>query len=274
MAYKFAYSTNAYTKFPIIEAIGSIKKLGFDGVELLADKPHLFATAITREELASISSNLKSLSLVISNINANTAEGLGSIIETDNDKKKMRIQYTKQCINVAYKLGADNISISTGEISKGCSTKQTDNLLLDSLEQILAYAEQFNIKIGIEYEPTFHIHNTLKLLWLINELEHPLLGANLDIGHAYVEGEKIKDILSLLEGKIWNMHIEDIKDKKHYHLIPGEGDINFREVRVLLDKIGYNGFLTLELYTYKDNPENAGAKGLKYLKEIFKSQVQ
>jgi hypothetical protein len=41
MAYRLAYSTNAYTRFQLPEAIRRIARLGFDGLEILADAPHL-----------------------------------------------------------------------------------------------------------------------------------------------------------------------------------------------------------------------------------------
>jgi len=39
MAFLLAYSTNAYTRFKLPESIRRIARLGFDGVEILADTP-------------------------------------------------------------------------------------------------------------------------------------------------------------------------------------------------------------------------------------------
>ena len=39
---KFGYSTNAFVKFPLIESVEKIAKLGFRGVEIMCDRPHLY----------------------------------------------------------------------------------------------------------------------------------------------------------------------------------------------------------------------------------------
>ena len=83
MKYKFAYSTNAYTNFSSSEAIERISRLGFDGVEILADAPHILPNKIKDCEIDALKSVIESYSLAISNINANTAEGLESIISQD-----------------------------------------------------------------------------------------------------------------------------------------------------------------------------------------------
>ena len=38
---KLGYSTNAFVKYPLFDAIDLIAKLGFGGVEIMADRPHL-----------------------------------------------------------------------------------------------------------------------------------------------------------------------------------------------------------------------------------------
>jgi protein FrlC len=37
---KLAFSTNAFTRFPLNEALEAIAACGYDGVEVLADVPH------------------------------------------------------------------------------------------------------------------------------------------------------------------------------------------------------------------------------------------
>ena len=269
MKYKFAYSTNAYTNFSSSEAIERISRLGFDGVEILADAPHILPNKIKDCEIDALKSVIESYSLAISNINANTAEGLESIISQDSTNRRKRIDYIKRCIYIANKLCSKNISISVEQKSSTCSYSETYDILLASLKEILTSAEQYNIKIGIEYEPGFYIDNADKLLRIIADISHPLLGANLDIGHSAVAGDDIGLTIEQLGNKIWNIHLEDIKRGVHNHLIPGEGDINFRSLKTALDRVGYNSFITLELYPYKNNPDEAGRKGLEYIRNIF-----
>ena len=66
------------------------------------------------------------------------------------------------------------------------------------------------------------------------------------------------------------MHLEDIaEDRKHNHLIPGKGNINFRDIFERMHMLDYRGDVSLELYPYVDMPEQAGLESLEFLKPLF-----
>jgi sugar phosphate isomerase/epimerase len=52
-------------------------------------------------------------------------------------------------------------------------------------------------------------------------------------------------------------------------LIPGKGSIDFRSVFDAMDDIGYQGFVTVELYPYQDNPVDAAKEAYNYLCSIM-----
>ena len=43
---KLAFSTNAFVRFPLPDAIAAIREAGFAGVEILADAPHAYPDSI------------------------------------------------------------------------------------------------------------------------------------------------------------------------------------------------------------------------------------
>ncbi len=51
---KLAFSTNAYTRFDLVDAIRAIRSAGFAGVEILADVPHAYPDAIDDALLLSV----------------------------------------------------------------------------------------------------------------------------------------------------------------------------------------------------------------------------
>jgi sugar phosphate isomerase/epimerase len=78
----------------------------------------------------------------------------------------------------------------------------------------------------------------------------------------------------LLAGRIWNVHVEDIKGRKHFHLIPGLGDLPFAQYINALRKINYDGYLTVELYSYQEQPEDAGRQALSYLTPLVADMTE
>ncbi|HWP41066.1 MAG TPA: TIM barrel protein, partial [Tepidisphaeraceae bacterium] len=86
-----------------------------------------------------------------------------------------------------------------------------------------------------------------------------------------VIGESIPQAIELLADRIWNLHVEDIPGRKHYHLIPGQGTLDWMGFRDALQRIGYNRFLTVELYTHVADPQSAAVKSLQFLSRLIGS---
>lgn len=277
---KFSYGTNAYTRFSLLESIPRIRQLGFEGIEILADDPHLNPVRITPQEAQRIVNECERHGLTMCNLNANTTICLDAdrrdpngfwptLTDPSKDARQLKIQYVARCLDLAKTWRCPSITVSTGPIPSGLSREQAWGHFLDSLRRVLAHAEKVGVRVGIEYEPGFLVSEHRGVQDLIDRIGHPLLGLNLDLGHAEVAGEDIPAVIAQFDNKIWNIHVEDIRGRVHEHLIPGEGDIDFKAVRSALEGIRYDRFLSLELYPYKDNPDEAGRKGLEYLKRIF-----
>ncbi|WCK56301.1 sugar phosphate isomerase/epimerase [Aneurinibacillus sp. Ricciae_BoGa-3] len=277
-----AFGTNAFTRFPLVKAIEQIHAHGYDGVEILADAPHAFASTISTEEISKVYRVLQNTGIPVSNINANTATGFypslfrsgevifePSLCSNDEETRRNRIEYTKQCIDLAVEWGATCISVTSGRSLPGNPPHTAYRNFYHSLNEVLDYAVKKDICVGIEYEPGLLIENSVELIQLFQDLPCPNLGVNLDIGHCQVIGEPLAETISKFSDKIWNVHLEDIRGCKHYHLVPGDGDIDFKEVLDALKSINYQQFITMELYTYNDAPDDAAKRSLSYLKDII-----
>lgn len=81
--------------------------------------------------------------------------------------------------------------------------------------------------------------------------------------------EDLAETIAAVAPRIWNIHIEDIKGRRHEHLVPGLGDIDFARVRKALDKARYDGWITLEIYPYKESPGESGSQALAHLRRYF-----
>ena len=100
-------------------------------------------------------------------------------------------------------------------------------LFHDGLEKVIPLAEQLQVKILVEPEPDLLLENTASTRSSFRETASNYLGLNFDIGHFFCAGEDSeRPFKSCCPGR--NCHIEDIAhDRRHYHLIPGLGAIDF-----------------------------------------------
>lgn len=276
---RFSFSTNAFIRHTVLEAIDSIAAAGYDGVELLADIPHLYVHTLRASDIKKLRASLVKNRLAVSNINANTVRGYYEngtaepmfepcLTDPDQDIRQWRIDYTKKCIDLACVLDCPNVSVTSGPIQPESTPEEGIEALKKALREIMAHAETKKVKIGLEYEPGLLIESSSELSCLINEIGSDYLGANLDMGHSHVLGEDPEFTVKLLKDRIFHVHIEDIKDRKHFHLIPGTGDMDFKKLLALFEKSSYSGFITVELYTYPHKPEEAARRSLEFLKGL------
>lgn len=273
---RLSFSTNAFIRYSVCEAVKKIASIGYEGVEILADVPHMYMGSAKKADIARLKDVLDSSGLAASNINANTARGYSAnnstplfeptLASSDERVRRWRVDYTKKCVDLAAALGAPNVSVTSGQIPPGSSPEEALEQLKKSLEEIALYAQKTGVKVGLEYEPGYLIEYCFELAFLINEVNSGHFGANLDIGHSHIAGEDPEEVFKTLGEKVFHMHLEDIKDRRHFHLIPGLGDIDFERVLGLGAKYSYSGFAAVELYTYPHEPELAAATAFEYLK--------
>ena len=100
-------------------------------------------------------------------------------------------------------------------------------------------------------------------------VDSPWLGLNFDIGHAYCVGEEPQDWIARLAAHTRHYHLEDIAaTREHRHLVPGHGAIDFTAVLREIAQTGYDGWITVELYPYIAEPDEAGREACEYLRRI------
>ena len=276
---KLAFSTNAYTRFPLVDALRGIRAAGFDGVEILADEPHAYPPKIDAALVDTVRRTLDETGLAVSNINCNCSFGYWkdappepyfepSLISPIERYRADRIAMIKTTLDFAAKVGASNISITSGRCIGGMPPDKAAIQFAESIKPVLDHAERVGVEVGIECEPGLFLEWAAELRDWIDRLGHPKFGANLDIGHSVVMGETIEDAVGTLAGRIWNLHVEYLPGRKHYHLVPGDpaDTLDWAGLKTALADVGYDHFATVELYTMTADPHEAARQSLAFLR--------
>ncbi|MFC1828622.1 sugar phosphate isomerase/epimerase family protein [Thermodesulfobacteriota bacterium] len=273
----FGYSTNAFVKYSLIESLEKIADLGFRGVEIMGDRPHLYPPDFEDVDMTEVKKTLKKQNLNVTNLNSFTLFAVGdtylpSWIEPEKERRNIRIRHTLDCLNTADELGCKNISVPPGGPLDGMSRDAAMLLFHQGLEQVIPRAEGLGVKILVEPEPDLLMENTAEFLSFIRDVKSPAVGLNFDIGHFFCAGEDPSAAFEELFEWVGHVHIEDIAENRvHNHLIAGHGAIRFPDVFHTMVRLGYRGDISLELYPYVDAPEAAGRESLEFLRPIFEA---
>lgn len=273
----FGYSTNAFVKFRLVDAVERIARLGFKGVEIMADRPHLYPADVDEAGFQLLQQALAAGGLKVTNLNSFTLFAVGdtylpSWIEPDPSRRDIRIRHTRDCLQVARRLGCANISVPPGGPLSGVSRGEAERLFYEGLEQVIPMAEELDVRILVEPEPGLMIETSRQFQEFMRGVRSAAVGLNFDIGHFFCAGEDPREAFETLFEWVGHVHLEDIAPTRvHQHLIAGKGVIRFAEVLSHMHRLGYAGDISLELYPYVDAPEEAGRESLAYLKPIFES---
>ena len=267
----FGYSTNAFVHFSLFEAIEKIADLGFKGVEIMGDRPHLYPPDFSEKDLRRLGDLLSEKGLKITNINSFTLFAVGdtylpSWIEPEKERREIRIRHTLDSLRVAKALGCGNISIPPGGPLEKMSRKEALALFHQGLDRVIPEAEALGVRLLIEPEPDLLMERTDEIKPFVEEIRSDAVGVNFDIGHFFCAGERPEKAMERLFPWIGHMHIEDIAaSREHRHLIAGLGAIDFPAVFGAMGQLGYTHDISLELYPYVDTPEKAGRESLAHL---------
>ena len=281
---KLAFSTNAYMRFSVEDALSRLAGVGYRGVELMADVPHAWPAGLLPERKRSIRESLDRLGLAISNINAFMMNAVAdprqpywhpSWIEPDPHYRRIRIEHTKRALTLAKELRAPNITTEPGgPLAPGQSFEQGLDEFVRELKPVVEYAEREGVMLLVEPEPGLLIEKTEQYLAFADRISSPMLGLNFDIGHQYCVGEDPAASVRKLAKHIRHVHLEDIAATRvHHHLVPGAGVIDFPSVIAALGEIGYAGWVTIELYPYIEEPDSVARTAFESIAPLLEQPI-
>lgn len=277
---KLAYSANAYMRFPVDEAIRRIADLGYTGIELMADTPHLWPEDVTAGQIEKVRRLLEQHGLAISNVNAFMMNKIGdkrqpywhpSWIESDLAYRQIRIDHTKRALTMARQLGASHITTEPGgPIIDESHRESAMRTFVEMLKPVLDHAEREGVKLLVEPEPGLLIENMSQWVDFRSRIDSKVMALNYDVGHFYCVSEPLAPSIEKLAPQIDHVHVEDIAATRvHHHLVPGDGAIDFKEVFAAFRNIGYTGWVTVELYPFVDDPDTAGRRAREHISTIL-----
>lgn len=270
---KLAFSTNAYLKFPFAEAVARLARIGYAGVEIMADVPHAWPAYLLEEQKQGLRQALADNRLAISNINAFMMHAVDdprqkywhpSWIEPDPHYRRIRIEHTKKALTLAKELGAPCITTEPGgPVAAGQSWQAALKLFVEMIKPVAEHAEKEGVLLLVEPEPGLLIETAEQFLEFMGHVDSPAVALNYDIGHAFCVGDDPAATIPQVARYIRHFHLEDIAATRvHHHLVPGEGAIDFPACIRAIRSIGYDGWLTVELYPYVDDPDEAARTAL------------
>lgn len=147
---------------------------------------------------------------------------------------------------------------------------RTYDYVSECLLSILPAARENNIDILLEplgKAETNFITTAREAISLINDINHPNLNLHLDVKAMCDEETAIPHIIKSSAKFLKHIHVNDPN-----LLGPGFGDLDYGPIKTSLQSIGYNGYLSVEVFDFSPGAETIAANSIKYLKSVFENK--
>ncbi len=275
---KLAFSSNAFKKNTLAEAIDAIGGIGYVGVELMADLHHAWPPTFDAARRRDTARQLADRGLVVSNVNAFTCFVHGDTyhptwIEPDPKQVQVRIDHTNRSLELAQQFGVRTLSIQPGgpTIGRSITRREAEDQFAESLSRCVDTARATGVIIAIEPEPGLLIQTAqeyldFKLRYFRDE---PMIKMNCDIGHLFCVGDDPASVIRTMPEHVAHVHLEDIgANHVHQHLTPGRGVIDFRSIFDAMNAVNYSGWTTVELYPYETTAAGVAKAAWEHLQSV------
>ncbi|HET8735580.1 MAG TPA: sugar phosphate isomerase/epimerase family protein, partial [Pricia sp.] len=233
--------TNHVTErhFPIID---TLKKTGYEGIELFLGEGNVSHYSKLGHHFSDIGMGVTAVASLAPEEN---------IASVDAKFRAAGLDKLKWSIDVAE---AANVEVICGPFhstfayfSRQPPTQDERKRSAEQLRKAAEYAQKADIVLAPEAVNRFecYLYNTMAdLKTLVEDVDHPNLGAMFDTHHAHIEEKGQAEALKTIAPVLKHVHISE-NDRG----TPGRGQVRWKPVFDTLKQIGYDGWLTIEAFS-------------------------
>ena len=243
-------------RFGVYKAVEMAKEAGFDAIdfsycwemeseEILGDQYDAYALELRQH-------------LDKTGIKCNQAHAPFSIeYGCSFDLTDAKYRTIVHAIGSAAILGASNIVVHAICVPDGVDFEAYN---LEFYKSLIPYCDKFGIRMAVEnlfiydwkreyFRGLFGSPDALNRI--VKKLDSPWVAACVDVGHAALTGYEPEAFLQAMDPDILAcLHIQDNDYRDDRHTIPYAGELNWADIMAALKKMGYQGDLTMEIFTY------------------------
>lgn len=185
----------------------------------------------------------------------------GFFAHPDKSERRQALEENFRRLEEAAGLGAPLLVLVCGaHPDQSLSTSRAQ--IQSGIERLVPYAEELNIKLGIEPLHPMYAHsrsaiNTMKQANdMIESIDHHLVGAVLDVYHVWWEAELEHEIQRCGQNqKLFAYHICDWKSPQSDFLndrgLMGDGCIDLNTINAWINEAGFDGYYEVEIFSHR-----------------------
>lgn len=280
------------TRLTLDQFLVKASELGFDGVMLVAKRPHLSLLDYDKEKRIELKNRIKELNLELVCL-AGYTDFTAGIDKPGIPHTEIQASYVGQLAELARDLDCPMVRIFTGYVREGVPYDKQYATVVEGLRMAGEQAAKYDVTLAVQNHHDIAIHHD-EMFWLMKEVNHPNVKVGWDAWSPTLEGltkEEIRESVHKMKPYIVNTIAADyirapqyryentrtnyLKAEDVLRAVPmGEGIIEYETFFDALKDIGYQGHIVYELCEVLDgggseeNLDRTAEKFLDYVKEF------
>jgi hexulose-6-phosphate isomerase len=260
-----------------VTAMREAKNLGYDVFELTVDPNGPISLATTKSEAETIRRAAEEIDIGLKTLASGLAWGT-SPTHPDPAIRAKAVEDYKAILRIAAWLGVETILYIPGMVSapfipdfEPQPYDVVHTRAKEALASLLPFAENLNVKIGVENVWNRYLLSPLEMRDFIDHFGSPFVGSYFDVGNVMLFGHS-EHWVKILGRRIFAVHLKDFKVE--IGNLSGfvdilTGDVNYPAVMRAFKEIGYAGTFTAEVFASKPDAPQTAIKALNKIEQLI-----
>lgn len=279
-------------KLNVDEFLEKAKQLGFDGVMLMAKRPHVSPLDYDADARKALQRKIEDLGLKLVCL-AGYTDFTAGIDKADIPNVEIQAAYVGELTRLARDLGTDMVRIFTGYERPGVPFDKQFALVVEGLKLAGKQAAEYGVTLAVQNHHDIASHHEM-MYWLLKEVDMPNVKAAFDPWTPTLQGmspEQIREAVLKMKPFIVHttaaqyvqlprFHYEHdftnfSQDQSLIRAVPiDRGIIDYKTFFNALKEIGYQGYIAYEMCAIlegggdMENLDRTANKFLEYVKEF------
>lgn len=233
-------------KLSLDERFKLAQEAGLEGVEIPSDYQ-------TEAEVLEIRRAAEARGIEIHSVMASTHWAL-PLSSTDEEVRLKGVAGIEHALNVAKWAGASTVLVVPGVVTEDVQYGAAYEISQKSIRELIPAAEATGVVMAMENVWNKFLLSPLEFRSFLDAANHPLVKAYFDVGNILLYGYPHQWI-EILGKRIAKIHIKDFNTTQRQFVPLLTGNLDFPRTMNALRGVGYNDYLTAELASYPQYPE-------------------
>ena len=268
---KFGICSEIFQGWSLEDTFAFAKKAGYDAVEIAPFTITNDVKKISPEERKRIRELAAKTGIGISGLHWVLVQTEGMhLTHPDAAVRERTASYFVDLVDCCADLGGTRIVVGSPKqrsLMEGVSYDQAWAWATDVFRPAVKRAEQRNVVICFEPlapSETNFVNTAEEGRRFAAQFASKAMSIILDVKAMSSEAKPVPQVIRESRGKFEYFHANDVNLKG-----PGFGDVDFVPIVAALRDVGYNGYVSVEVFKFDEGPEAIAMRSREYLRKVF-----